>query len=67
MGLGFSEAHFLHSGFLVRAGARPLVLALGGVEAVADREFYLLGIQDIGLPDIVIAKVGSDIVESQSG
>ena len=57
----------LHSGFLVFAGTGTFVLALGCVEVVADGDFHFLGVQDVGLPEIVIAKVGGDIVVAQSG
>ena len=49
---------FLHSGPAVSAGAGAAVLALGGVEAVTDREFNLLHIQQVGLHDGMAAEVG---------
>ncbi len=47
----------LHAGLAVGAGTAAAVLALGGVEVVADGELELLRIHDIGLQDGVRAKV----------
>ena len=68
VGRGFkSDSHkvkitkFLHSGLIVGAGTGAAVLALSGVEIVADREFNFLGIHQVCLHDGMAAEIGIDI------
>ena len=56
----------LHTILAVLAGTGALVLALGRVEAVADRELDALCIHDVGLPDLVVAEVGDNVVVGQA-